>query len=161
MSSMPFHDLVAHKGFADAALLKAIDQHPGASTDTSLRTLLHHMLVSNRFWILSILGEPFDGVAETRVPESFPAISAAFRTTHVREAAWLAGAGDDAFARTLESALIPGGRCLVSDAWLQVCLHSQGHRAQCARMLRALGGVPPPTDFVVWRVNRPAPSWPA
>lgn len=158
---MSFPDLIAHKGFADAALLNAITQHPAASTDASLRTLLHHMLVSNRFWMLSIVGEPFDIEVETRVPESLDALSAGFRTTHARETEWLAVARDDAFAQALESSLIPGGRCLVSDALLQVCLHSQGHRAQCAKMLRALGGVPPATDFIVWRAGRPAPSWPA
>jgi uncharacterized damage-inducible protein DinB len=158
---MPFRDLIAHKGFADAALLSAIAQHSAASTDAALRTLLHHMLVSNRFWLLSIVGQRFDAETETRVPDSFAALSVSFRITHARESEWLARATDTAFSETLESALIPGGRCLVSDALLQVCLHSQGHRAQCAKMLRALGGVPPATDFIVWRVDRPAPGWPA
>ena len=158
---MSFHDLIAHKGFADAALLNAIKQNSDASADAPLRTLLHHMLVANRFWLLSILGEPFHAEVETRGPDSFDVLTASFRATHTRETEWLAAASDDAFSRVLESAHIPGGRCVVSDALLQVCLHSQGHRAQCAKMLRALGGVPPATDFILWRVDRPAPSWPA
>jgi uncharacterized damage-inducible protein DinB len=157
---MSLHDLIAHKGFADAELLTAIRQHPAASTDVPLRTLLHHMLVSNRFWMLLILGEPFNAEVETRVPDSLDPLMAGFRATHARETEWIAGATDDALARTLESALIPGGRCLVRDALLQVCLHSQGHRAQCAKMLRALGGIPPATDFILWRVDRPVPGWP-
>jgi uncharacterized damage-inducible protein DinB len=154
-----FHDLIAHKGFADAELLKAIGQHPVASTDVPLRTLLRHMLVSNRFWLLSIVGESFHADVEARIPDSFNELVADFRATHARETEWLAGVTDDALSRTLESALIPGGRCVVSDALLQVCLHSQGHRAQCAKMLRALGGIPPATDFILWRVDRPAPVW--
>jgi uncharacterized damage-inducible protein DinB len=157
---MLFQDLIAHKGFADAALLNAIRQHPAASSDAPLRTLLHHMLVSNRFWLLSIVGEPFHTEVETRVPDSLDTVIARFRATHARETDWIAGVTSDALSQTLESPLIPGGRCVVSDAVLQVCLHSQGHRAQCAKMLRALGGVPPGTDFIVWRVSRPAPSWP-
>jgi uncharacterized damage-inducible protein DinB len=159
-ASMSFHDLIAHKGFADAALLRAIAQHPAASSDASLRTLLHHMLVANRFWLLSIVRESFDAEIETRVPDSLETLVAGFQTTHARETEWVAHVTDDALSQTLESALIPGGRCLVSDALLQVCLHSQGHRAQCAKMLRTLGGVPPATDFILWRVDRPAPSWP-
>ena len=155
-----FRDLLAHKGFADAELLKAIGQHPPASTDAPLRTLLHHMLVSNRFWLLSILGEPFNAEIETRVPDSFDVLAASFRTTHARETEWSEGVTDDALSQTLESPLIPGGRCVVSDALLQVCLHSQGHRAHCAKLLRALGGIPPATDFILWRVDRPAASWP-
>ena len=160
LKPMSFQDLIAHKGFADAALLSAIAQHPAASTDAPLRTLLHHMLVSNRFWLLSIVGEPFQSEVETRIPDSLDAVIDHFRATHARETDWIAGATGDALSRTLESPLIPGGRCVVSDAVLQVCLHSQGHRAQCAKMLRALGGVPPATDFILWRVARPAPSWP-
>jgi uncharacterized damage-inducible protein DinB len=157
---MCFRDLLAHKGFADAAMVTAIRQHREAAADGPLRVALHHMLVANRFWLLSIEGEAFVADLETRVPDSLDALIAGFRTTHEREMAWMAAAAPDSLSRTLESALIPGGRCLVSDALLQVCLHSQGHRAQCAKMLRALGGSPPVTDFILWRVDRQAPTWP-
>jgi uncharacterized damage-inducible protein DinB len=157
---MLFHDLIAHKGYADAELLNAVQQHHAASADAQLRTLLHHMLVSNRFWLLAIIGEPFVAEVETRVAQTFAPLVASFRATHERETTWLAGATDAALSRPLESALIPGGRCLVSDALLQVCLHSQGHRAQCAKMLRALGGTPPATDFILWRIDRRTPAWP-
>ena len=156
---MRLHDLIAHKGYADAALLHAVRQHPAASSDRELRSLLHHVLISNRFWLLSIVGEPFVEEA-TRAAASLDAMIADFRTIHVRETAWLAEATDQTLSRTLENALIPGGRCTISDALLQVCLHSQGHRAQCAKMLRALGGRPPATDFILWLVDRPAPAWP-
>jgi uncharacterized damage-inducible protein DinB len=152
--------LIAHKGYADAALLDAVRRHPAASSDTELRSLLHHVLISNRFWLLSIAGEPFVAEPATRVPAPLDAMIADFRSIHERETAWLAAATDRELARTLENALIPGGRCTISDALLQVCLHSQGHRAQCAKMLRALGGSPPATDFILWLVDRPAPAWP-
>jgi uncharacterized damage-inducible protein DinB len=156
---MPLHDLIAHKGYADAALLHAVRQHPAASSDTGLRSLLHHVLISNRFWLLSIVGEPFVAEAATRAPASLDAMIADFRTIHDRETAWLATATEQALSRTLENEFIPGGQCTISDALLQVCLHSQGHRAQCAKMLRALGGRPPATDFILWLVDRPAPAW--
>jgi uncharacterized damage-inducible protein DinB len=157
---MWLHDLIAHKGYADAGMLNAIRQHRAASEDARLRTLLHHVLVSNRFWLLSIVGEPFVADVEMHVPESLDVLIAGFRATHERETAWVATATDDQLAQMLESVLIPGGRCVVSDALVQVCLHSQGHRAQCATMLRVLGGTPPATDFILWRVDRPLPGWP-
>ena len=135
--------------------------HPAASSDPQLRTLLHHMLVANRFWLLSIVDEPFVADVETRIPESVDEMIRIFRATHSREQAWLAKAADVELSQTLESTLIPGGRCSVSDAVLQVCLHSQGHRAQCAKMLRALGGTPPATDFILWIAARPSPAWSA
>lgn len=157
---MWFHDIIAHKGHADAALLHAASVHDTARSDTGLRTLLHHMLVANRFWLLSIVGESFDHEAETRVPDSFASLAAGFRTTHERELAWLSAATEDRLLEPLESPLIPGGRCAVANALVQVCLHSQGHRSQSAKMLRALGGTPPATDFIVWVVDRPGPVWP-
>ena len=123
--------------------------------------MLHHILVANRFWLLTVVGEPFVDEVERRVPESLDALIGRFRTTHERETTWLATATGIELERTLEKPRIPGGRCRVSDALLQVCLHSQGHRAQCAKMLRALGGTPPTTDLIVWVVDRPAPTWPA
>lgn len=158
---MWLHDLIAHKGFADAKLLSAVSQHDAARFDLDLRALLHHMLVANRFWLLSILGEPFAADVETRVPHSFESLVTGFRTTHERELAWLSDATEAMLLDSLEHALIPGGKCVVSNALLQVCLHSQGHRAQCARMLRALGGRPPATDFILWLVDRSGPAWPA
>ncbi len=157
---MWFHDLIAHKGYADAELLNAVRHHHTASSDAQLRTLLHHMLVSNRFWLLAIVGEPFVAESEMRIPEAFDPLVAGFRASYEREQGWLAGFTSAGLSQTLESPLIPGGRCLVSDALLQVSLHSQGHRAQCAKMLRALGGTPPATDFILWRIDRRAPAWP-
>lgn len=158
---MRVHDLIAHKGYADAELLNAIWQHHSAASDTLLRALLHHMLVANRFWLLSIVGERFLSDVEPRLPDSIESLVDGFRTTHDRESAWLRSATAETLGKTMEGALIPGGRCLVSDALLQVCLHSQGHRAQCAKMFRALGGSPPAMDFILWVVERPAPNWPA
>jgi uncharacterized damage-inducible protein DinB len=39
-------------------------------------------------------------------------------------------------------------------------MHSHGHRAQCAAMLRELGGTPPAMDFITWLAGRPAAEWP-
>jgi len=44
----------------------------------------------------------------------------------------------------------------ILDLLQQVCLHSHGHRAQIARIYRALGGTPPMMDFIVWVAQRKA-----
>ena len=49
-------DLVAHKWHANAALLKAIRENDAAASDPELLALLHHILLANRFWLLSVLG---------------------------------------------------------------------------------------------------------
>jgi uncharacterized damage-inducible protein DinB len=152
-------DLTDHKGYANAALLKAIRQHGAAYSDAGLRTLLHHILIANRFWLLACLSEPFHNDEESRIPDALEPLIANYRATHAREVDWLSRIGESELERTLEGPLIPGGRCSVSDALIQVSLHSQGHRSQCATLLRQLGGTPPTTDFILWVKGRQRPAW--
>jgi uncharacterized damage-inducible protein DinB len=151
-------DLVAHKGHANAALLAAIQQHPTARSDRELWELLHHILLANRFWLLTVLGIPFVHEDEARPSSSFGALIQRYGVTQAQEAAWLETATEDDLERMLEDALIPNGKCSVSQAFMQVCLHSHGHRAQCAKLLRRHGAVPPPTDFILWLTSRPGPE---
>lgn len=152
-------DLVLHKGYANASLITAISQHEPAVEDPEIRRLLHHIIVANRFWLLLILGLPFAIEEESRIPESLEAIAAKYRETHVREMDWISQAQEHELARTVETPFIPGHRCSVAQAVMQVCLHSQGHRAQCATRFRSLGGTPPTSDYVLWLKERPVPNW--
>jgi uncharacterized damage-inducible protein DinB len=152
-------DLVHHKAWASAALLNAIRDNETAAADENLRALLHHIILANRFWLLSCLGQSFDIDAESRAQESLDAIADQYRTTHAQEWEWIAHAMEPDLARVLDDPLIPGGRCSVAQAYMQVCMHSQGHRSQCATRLRLLGVTPPATDFILWLRDRPAPNW--
>jgi len=154
-------DLVAHKGHANAALLTAIRQNPTAASDPELWELLHHILLANRFWLITVLGLPFVHEDEARPSPSFDALIHRYGSTQAQEAAWLETATEGDLARMLEDALIPNGTCSVSQAFMQVCMHSHGHRAQCAKLLRRHGGVPPPTDFILWLTSRPRAAWAA
>jgi uncharacterized damage-inducible protein DinB len=152
-------DLVSHNGWANAEMLGAIRQNDGAVADTELAGLLHHILIANRFWLLSVLEVPFAFEEESRPSDSFDLLVQRYAMTHHEQSAWLAAANESDLARVLESALIPGGRCSVAQAFLQVCLHSHGHRAQCAKLLRRHGGAPPVTDFILWLAGRPSAEW--
>jgi uncharacterized damage-inducible protein DinB len=147
-------DLVRHKAFADAAYLKAIRAHPKAAADPDLRTKLHHIVISDRYWLFAHLGVDFDPETERAVPDSLDEIAARFKDAHTRELDWIATVTESDLTRTVGATGFP-----VSQALLQVCLHSQGHRAQCATRLREVGGTPPPTDFIRWVKQRPAPDW--
>jgi uncharacterized damage-inducible protein DinB len=152
-------DLVAHKGHANAALLRAISQDGAAASDPELWELLHHILLANRFWLLAITGQPFAHGDEARVSSSFEALVQRYGRLHAEETAWLAAATETDLTRLIEDARIPNGRCAVAQAFVQVCLHSHGHRAQAAKLLRRHGGVPPATDFILWLATRPQPEW--
>ena len=147
-------DLVVHKGYANATLLAAIRRDPAAVSDPELSALLHHILLANRYWMLTILGLPFVQEDESRPSPSFDALIQRFDETRAQEAAWLETATEGDLARILEHAQIPGGRCSVAQALMQVCMHSQGHRVEGAKLLRRHGGVPPATDFILWLTSR-------
>ena len=42
---------------------------------------------------------------------------------------------------------------------MQVCMHSHGRRAQCAKLLRRHGGVPPQSDFILWLTCLTREEW--
>ena len=152
-------DLVVHKVYANASLIKAIRQHKPAAQDPELRKLLHHIILANRYWLFLILGLPFAVEEESRLPESLGAITALYQETHAQEGQWIAQLQEDDLARALETPFIPGLHCSVAHAIMQVCLHTQGHRAQCASRIRSLGGEPPALDFILWLKERPAADW--
>ena len=152
-------DLVTHKGHANAALLTAIRLTPAAVVDSELQELLHHILLANRFWLLTILERPFVLEDESSPASSFDALVQRYASTHAEESAWLAASTVADLDRRLASPLIPNRECSVAQALMQVCLHSHGHRAQAAKLLRGHGGAPPATDFIVWIATRPDAQW--
>ncbi len=152
-------ELIHHKAYANASLLKAIREHAAAAEDPELRTLLHHTIVADRHWLWLILELPFVLEEETKIPETLAAITALYRETYARENAWLAQADETALDRILRTPFLPNFTCTAAQALLQLCLHSQGHRSQCASRLRSLGGNPPTLDFILWLKERPAPEF--
>ena len=126
---------------------------------------VHHITIvgagrqtSIDFWE-GVLGMPFVHEVEARPSPSFDDLIERYGRTQADETRWLENAAESDLDRTLENALIPNGRCSVAQAFVQVCLHSHGHRAQCAKLLRRHGTQPPPTDFILWLTDRPAAAW--
>lgn len=153
-------DLVAHKGYANASFLSSVQGSEDAAQDPEVCELLHHVLVSNRFWTSSILGLPFNVEEEVRSSRTLTELVDAFRKTQELEATWLEQATEADLRGAMEDARIPGGKRTVAEALIQVCLHSHGHRAQCAKLLRKHGVTPPATDFILWLTHRDKADWP-
>jgi uncharacterized damage-inducible protein DinB len=144
-------ELVRHKGWADTNLLRAIEQHPAAADNEELRRMLHHILVSNRFWLFAILSRPFSRDDEMQIPANLDGIIERFKETEQLESDWLSKASEQDLERTLDTRSSRLGIDVsVKEAFLQICMHTQGHRSQCAARLRALGGAPPGMDYILW-----------
>jgi len=153
-------DLVAHKGYANASFLASVQGSKDAARDPEVRELLHHVLISNRFWISSILGLAFNVEEEVRSTRTLAELVTAFRRTQEIEESWLDRPSASDLQATIEDARIPGGKRTVAEAVMQVCLHSHGHRAQGAKLLRRHGVTPPSTDFILWVAQRNRAEWP-
>jgi uncharacterized damage-inducible protein DinB len=155
-----FKELFRHQAYADALLLTAIRRHEVASKDQELRTLLHHVLVAHRFWLHLSQGLPFSVEAENVVPTTRDEIITGYKMTQAQENTWLRRLEESDLIRTVQSPYLPNRKVFVREGLMQVCLHSQGHRAQCAARLRKLGGEPPSSDYIFWVKERPDPIWP-
>lgn len=142
--------LVRHKWWANSNLLRAIAQHQPAADDEELRKLLHHILISNRYWLLLTLGQPFVDEEERRIPASHQAMIESFAATEKLEVDWLSTVTSPDLDRRVQPRALPDITVTVAETMLQMSLHSHGHRSQCASRLRALGGTPLPMDFVLW-----------
>jgi uncharacterized damage-inducible protein DinB len=153
-------DLVRHKWHANSAILDAIGRSEAASGDPAVLQLLHHILIANRFWLATITGRSFAQELElVGVSLTFADLRRAYQRTYREEIDWLRAATDADLDRLLEDPQIPGGKCSVREATLQVVLHTQGHRSQLATRLRGHGVTPPMIDFILWVRDRAEPMW--
>ena len=118
--------LYAHQAWADAELLSAIHAHEGA---------------------------PINPGELAKEPASFADLQAEFTCVHQQQSTFLDAMPEDVLTRRFEMPrmnLSPAGR----DVLLQVIMHSQGHRAQAATLLRKLGGKPPILDYILWTASQ-------
>jgi len=155
-------ELYAHQAWADAEHWRAFETHPPALADKALRERLFHIhLVQHGFlWVTGPRIEQF----AFKKPEDFrdPA-----------ELKHYARGGNDDLGQLVTAATSDWLEEIIEVPWFkpalkisrrhaltQAAMHSHWHRGQNATRLRELGGVPPPTDFIVWlRDGKPAARW--
>jgi uncharacterized damage-inducible protein DinB len=152
-------ELFDHQAWADAAILNAIRANESAASDEPLRKTLHHIVMVQRAFLSIFVKRPFDMEKELQAPASLGEFETLFRETQAEELAFVRRLEPADLSRDIDMPWIPGLRISLSQALLQVVMHSQSHRGQCASRLRALGGTPPATDYILWLKERPAPVW--
>jgi len=150
--------LYAHQAWADASIFAAIAKHEAASQDESLRKTLHHIVVVQRAFHALFVKRPFDFAAEMRMPAGLAEVEGLFREIHAEEIAFASRLQEAELSAPFDMPWIPGAKLTNREAHMQVVMHSQHHRGQCAARLRALGGAPPTVDFIIWLKDRPA-AW--
>ena len=154
-------DLVAHQGWADAELWRAIEASQVTQKDPVLLARCHHIHLAQHAFAALVRGDP---VATSKVEEftGWSEIEAYGRRafeTWIELVDTLDG-GELSQRLVLPWFKEPPLEITVGQAVLQMVMHSQHHRGQNATRLRELGGEPPLTDFVAWLWrSRPASRW--
>jgi uncharacterized damage-inducible protein DinB len=142
----------AHMAWADHSLLKAVAAKDGAFDDEELRKWLHHIVVVERFFLSLLQAHPFNEAAERAVPASIEEMKQRFEEAHADGHAYTARLDEAELARTITFPvqMFKDFHPTVSEALTQVAMHGEHHRAQVAMRLRALGGTPTNSDYILW-----------
>jgi uncharacterized damage-inducible protein DinB len=150
--------LYGHQAWADAAILTAAAKHEAAAQDETLRKTLHHIVVVQRAFLALFVKRPFDFTREMQTPESLPEVEKLFRAIHAEQIEFASQLQEAQLSAPFDMPYLPGSRLTTGEALIQVIMHSQHHRGQCAARLRVLGVDPPLVDFIIWLKDRPA-AW--
>jgi len=150
--------LFDHLVWADAAILKAVRGHAGAADDDEMRRVLHHIVLVQRVYLAILWNRPFDLEKEAQAPATFDALEALFRAAHAEAIAAVGALEESELARSVEMRFMPGLWFSMAEGLMQMVMHSQSHRGQCATRLRVLGGKAPITDFIMWVKERAKPE---
>jgi uncharacterized damage-inducible protein DinB len=156
-------DFCGHQFWADAEHWRAIEEHPAAAADATIRARLHHIHMVQRAFAWAV-GERASAFPAS-TPEDFKSLA------QLKEYARGSHSEIDRFLRgvteaRLDSRIVmpwfgdPPLSITVTEALTQCATHSHYHRGQNATRLRELGGEPPLIDLIVWYwKGRPAPAW--
>ena len=142
-----FRRLFAYTAWADRRALAALRATPDPAE--ALR-LFAHVLAAEHVWLSRLRGTaPAHAVWPTLTLDECTALADANAAGY---ADYLAGLGDDDFARPVRYRNTAGVayETAVGDILTHVATHGGYHRGQIARAIRAGGGTPADTDFIIF-----------
>ena len=155
----PLKDLLSHQAWADALFFRAW-QGSSVQEDEDLRTRTDHLVSTQEAFLQVLKG---DEVAWPERPlPGFRELRQRCEANHEVFGALGRGLDQAALTRVVRVPWFPDPPCLVSvsDALLQVCLHTQHHRGQNMTRLKALGAAPRNVDYIIWLwKQKPEPRW--
>ena len=89
-------------------------------------------------------------------PASLEDTERLFKKAHQDATDYVARMQESDLTRQIEMPGMQEFHPALRDLLMQLVMHSQHHRAQCAMRLRALGGSPSTTDYIIWVRQRSA-----
>jgi len=142
-------DMARHQAWADGLHWKALRENAALLEDAEIRKRLSHMATAMTLLTLLARGETPDPSAMNKEFEGADELEAAIHRGNAELEAALSSVDLDQMISLPRGPQgpwkAPAGALL-----LQAITHNQHHRGQNAQRIRALGGAPPMTDYIVW-----------
>jgi uncharacterized damage-inducible protein DinB len=156
-----FHcDLMAHAEWANAVFFGAWAGSPCRDLEEMRRRVGHIVGVQHGF--LSILRGENPGSPPTGAPPFIEEIKNRARVVHAGLREFAAGLDAEGLVQTVRIPWFPEPPCIVTitEALVQVAMHSQHHRGQCMTRLKDFGGQPQNVDWIIWLwKQKPSAPW--
>jgi len=155
----PLKDLLGHQAWADAMFFRAWEGS-GALEDEDLRARTDHSVATQEAFLQVLKGDAVQ-FPDHPLPD-FQVLKVRCEAVHQVFKALGYGLDAASLARTVRVPWFPDPPCVisVSDALLQVCLHSQHHRGQSMARIKALGAKPKNVDYIIWLwKQKPEARW--
>jgi uncharacterized damage-inducible protein DinB len=153
-------DLMAHAEWANAVFFHAWAKSPARDHEEMRRRVDHIIGVQEGF--LSVLRGQAPGGPPAGPPASFEDSKARAQTCHAGLRDFTAELEEESLSDTVRIPWFPDPPCVISitEALVQVAMHSQHHRGQCMTRLKDLGGEPKNVDWIIWVwKQRPQARW--
>lgn len=153
-------DLMAHSEWANAVFFHAWGKSPARGHE-EMRTRVGHIVgVQNAF--LSIFKGEVPGGPPAAPPLTFDELRARAETSHADLSSLIANIDSEALSRTIHIPWFPDPPCIITltQALVQVAMHTQHHRGQCMTRLKDLGGEAKNVDWIIWLwQQKPKARW--
>lgn len=146
--------LVAHLAWADAAVLGALRDSPGAGARAL--TLYAHVVGAEAVWLARIAGRPADVAVWPTLSLDEAAALASRNAAELEALVASLGPGDLSREIPYRNSAGQSFRSTLEDILLHVALHGSYHRGQISLVIRSGGGEPAPTDFIAFARGVPA-----
>jgi uncharacterized damage-inducible protein DinB len=153
-------DLMAHGEWANAVFFHAWGKSP-ARDHEELRRRLDHLIGVQQGFLSILRGDP-PGGPKGGPPRTFDELKSRAQTVHTGLDEFAASLDSEGLSRMVRIHWFPDPPCIitVSEAMVQVAMHSQHHRGQCMTRLKDFGGEPKDVDWIIWLwKQKPAARW--
>ena len=153
-------DLMAHAEWANAVFFRAWGKS-GARDHEEMRRRVGHIIgVMEGF--LSVFRAETPGGFSDGPPPSFDDLEARAAFCHPALRDFASNLTVESLSTTVRIPWFPDPPCVItiSEALVQVAMHTQHHRGQCMTRLKDFGGEPKNVDWIIWLwKQKPSGRW--